>query len=108
MLQVSDPRRSLSLVENAGSVFMGSWSPEQIGDYCSGPKPVQPTHGHARTASGLPGSDFVKPTSVQDLSPEGLRALAPTAIALARLEGLDAHANAVSRRLEVLDAASVD
>ena len=108
MLQVSDPRRSLSLVENAGSVFMGSWSPEPIGDYCSGPNHVLPTHGHARTVSGLSVRDFVKTISVQDLSPEGLRALAPTAIALARLEGLDAHANAVSRRLEVLDAASVD
>lgn len=108
MLQVRDPRRALSLVENAGSVFLGSWSPEPIGDYCSGPNHVLPTNGHARAVSGLSVRDFVKTISVQDLSPAGLRALAPTAIALARLEGLDAHANAVSRRLEALNAAGAD
>ncbi len=108
ILQVVDPRGALALVTNAGSVFLGPWSPEPIGDYCSGPNHVLPTSGAARTMSGLSVRDFVKTIAVQELSPAGLRSLGPTAITLARLEGLDAHANAVSRRLEMLDAASAD
>ena len=108
ILQVLDPRRALTLLTNGGSVFLGPWSPEPIGDYCSGPNHVLPTCGAARTISGLSVRDFVKTIAVQELSPLGLRALAPTAITLARLEGLDGHANAVSRRLEMLDAASAD
>jgi histidinol dehydrogenase len=64
---------------------------------------VLPTYGYARSLSGLTLADFVKTISVQELSPEGLAALGPTAITLARLEGLDAHAHAVSRRLAVLN-----
>jgi len=108
ILQVVNPRRALARVTNAGSVFLGPWSPEPIGDYCSGPNHVLPTSGAARTMSGLSVRDFVKTISVQELTPAGLRALAPTAITMARLEGLDAHANAVIRRRELLDAASVD
>ena len=108
ILEVMDPRRALAQVTNAGSVFLGPWSPEPIGDYCSGPNHVLPTSGAARTTSGLSVRDFVKTIPVQELSPAGLRSLGSTAIALARLEGLDAHANAVIRRLEVLDAAITD
>ena len=108
ILEVLDPRRTLAQVTNAGSVFLGSWSPEPIGDYCSGPNHVLPTAGAARTMSGLSVRDFVKTIPVQELSPAGLRSLGSTSITLARLEGLDAHANAVIRRLDLLDAASAD
>jgi len=108
ILEVLDPRRALAQVTNAGSVFLGPWSPEPIGDYCSGPNHVLPTSGAARTMSGLSVRDFVKIIPVQELSPAGLRSLGSTSITLARLEGLDAHANAVIRRLELLDAASAD
>jgi len=108
MLELREPRRALALVENAGSVFLGPWSPEPVGDYCSGPNHVLPTYGFARVLSGLSVRDFVKTISVQELTPAGLRGLASTAIRLATLEGLDAHKNAVQRRLDFLDAASAD
>lgn len=103
MLHVADARRWLSDIRNAGSVFLGEWSPEPFGDYCSGTNHVLPTYGHARAYSGLSVLDFLKRITVQELTPEGMRALAPTAITLAELEGLDAHAAAVSKRLELLE-----
>lgn len=104
ILEVSEPRRWLPRIHNAGSIFLGSWSPEPMGDYCSGTNHVLPTYGYARAYSGLSVLDFVKGVTVQELSPAGLRALGPTAVTLAELEGLDAHANAVTRRLAVLEA----
>ncbi|MGH8323289.1 MAG: histidinol dehydrogenase, partial [Steroidobacteraceae bacterium] len=104
ILQVSEPRRWLAQIYNAGSIFLGAWSPEPMGDYCSGTNHVLPTYGYARAYSGLSVLDFVKGVTVQELSPAGLRALGPTAVTLAELEGLDAHANAVTRRLQVLEA----
>ena len=104
ILQVSEPRRWLPQIHNAGSIFLGAWSPEPMGDYCSGTNHVLPTYGYARAYSGLSVHDFVKGVTVQELSPAGLRALGPTAVVLAQLEGLDAHANAVTRRLAVLEA----
>ena len=108
MLAVREPRRWLHQVHNAGSIFLGPWSAEPLGDYCSGPNHVLPTDGHARTLSGLSVRDFVKTISVQEISPAGLRALGPTAVVLAELEGLDAHASAVRRRLGLLGATSAD
>jgi histidinol dehydrogenase len=89
-------------VQNAGSVFLGPWSPEPLGDYCSGTNHVLPTYGHARNFCGLSVRDFVKTIAVQEVSSEGLAALGPTAVTLAELEGLDAHASAVTRRLAAL------
>jgi histidinol dehydrogenase len=106
ILEVSEPRRWLPQIHNAGSIFLGAWSPEPMGDYCSGTNHVLPTYGYARAYSGLSVLDFVKGVTVQELSPAGLRALGPTAVTLAELEGLDAHANAVTRRLAVLGAQS--
>jgi histidinol dehydrogenase len=100
ILQLREPRRVLRRIDNAGSVFLGPWSPETVGDYCSGTNHVLPTYGHARALSGLSLRDFVKSISVQELTAAGLRSLGPTAIALAELEGLDAHAQAVTRRLD--------
>lgn len=104
ILEVNEPRRWLPQIHNAGSIFLGAWSPEPMGDYCSGTNHVLPTYGYARAYSGLSVLDFVKGVTVQELSPAGLRALGPTAVTLAELEGLDAHANAVTRRLAVLEA----
>jgi histidinol dehydrogenase len=105
ILQVREPRRYLPQIQNAGSVFLGPWSPEPMGDYCSGTNHVLPTYGYARAYSGLSVLDFVKRVTVQELSPDGLRALGPVAVTLAELEGLDAHASAVSKRLALLRAA---
>jgi histidinol dehydrogenase len=102
ILQVRDARRWLERVTNAGSVFLGDWTPEPMGDYCSGTNHVLPTYGHARAYSGLSLLDFVKRITVQEISPAGLQDLGPTAATLAGLEGLDAHASAVNRRLAVL------
>jgi histidinol dehydrogenase len=77
-----------------------------MGDYCSGTNHVLPTYGYARAYSGLSVHDFVKRVTVQELTPAGLRSLGPVAVTLAQLEGLDAHANAVTRRLAVLDSGS--
>jgi histidinol dehydrogenase len=104
ILQVHEPRRWLPRVQNAGSIFVGPWSPEPMGDYCSGTNHVLPTYGYARAYSGLSVLDFVKRVTVQELSPAGLRALGPVAVTLARLEGLDAHASAVTKRLALLEA----
>jgi histidinol dehydrogenase len=104
ILEVEDPRQWLPRIQNAGSVFLGAWSPEPMGDYCSGTNHVLPTYGYARAYSGLSVLDFVKGITVQELSPGGLRSLGPVAVELAKLEGLDAHASAVSRRLAVLEA----
>lgn len=103
ILQVERARDWLPKVRNAGSVFLGAWTPETMGDYCSGTNHVLPTYGFARAYSGLSLHDFVKRMTVQELTSDGLRDLGPTAITLAALEGLDAHANAVSIRLAHLD-----
>ncbi len=105
MLQVREARRWLDEVQNAGSVFLGPWAAEAFGDYCSGTNHVLPTFGAARASSGLTVRDFVRTMSVQEFTPVGLKRFAPTAITLARLEGLDAHASAVARRVASLSKA---
>ncbi len=104
ILAVREPRALLPQVTAAGSVFLGDFSPEAIGDYCSGTNHVLPTYGYARAWSGLSVESFTRRITVQELSPAGLKELGPTAVTLAGLEGLDAHARAVSLRLEALEA----
>jgi len=104
IIQTRDPRALLAKVESAGSVFVGAWSPESIGDYCSGTNHVLPTFGFARSYSGVSLQDFQKRITVQELSASGLRALGPTAITLSNLEGLDAHGNAVRVRLDAMNS----
>ena len=106
ILEVREPRRWLPAIYNAGSIFLGTWTPEPMGDYCSGTNHVLPTYGYARAYSGLSVLDFLKGVTVQELTPAGLRSLGPVAVTLAQLEGLDAHANAVSRRLTALESGS--
>jgi histidinol dehydrogenase len=102
IIQTREPRSLLRKVECAGSVFIGEWSPESIGDYCSGTNHVLPTFGYARSYSGVSLLEYQKRITVQELSAEGLRGLGPTAITLASMEGLDAHGNAVKVRLDAL------
>lgn len=100
LLQVESPRAALPDIRNAGSVFLGPWSPESAGDYCSGTNHVLPTYGNARSFSGLGVEQFMRHMTVQQLSRAGFRSIAPAILTLAALEGLDAHAAAVSRRLQ--------
>jgi histidinol dehydrogenase len=104
-IQLRNPRSWLSRVSSAGAVFLGDWSTEPMGDYCSGPNHTLPTYGFARAYSGLSLEDFQKRITVQELSPAGLQGLGETAQILAGLEGLDAHAAAVTIRLAALNAA---
>ncbi len=103
ILQIAEPRRRLAQIESAGSVFLGRWAPESVGDYCSGTNHVLPTYGYARSYSSLGLNDFMRSMTVQELDPTGIRAIGPVAVELAELEGLDAHANAVSLRLAALE-----
>jgi histidinol dehydrogenase len=100
ILQVANPRPLLPSIRNAGSVFVGRWTPESVGDYCSGTNHVLPTYGFATTYSGLSVDQFMRHMTIQEVSREGLENLGNAVVTLAGLEGLDAHAAAVSRRLE--------
>jgi len=104
LLEIREPRRWLGRVSAAGAVFLGHWSPESLGDYCSGPNHTLPTYGYAKAHSGLSLEDFQKRITVQEVTPAGLADIGPTAQILADLEGLDAHAAAVTVRLAALDA----
>ncbi len=103
ILQVNRPRDLLESVRNAGSVFLGPWAPESVGDYCSGSNHVLPTYGHARTFSGVSVASYQKQISVQELSAEGLRSIGPCTATLAAAEELEAHRRAVTLRLAALD-----
>lgn len=99
ILQIANARGVLGSIRNAGSVFVGAWSPESVGDYCSGTNHVLPTYGHATTYSGLGVEQFMRSMTIQELSRDGLERISGAVTTLADLEGLDAHAAAVSRRL---------
>ena len=93
----AEPRLVAQLTE-AGSVFLGRWSAQPIGDYASGTNHVLPTYGWARARGGLSVTDFVKCSSTQEISRTGLKSLKPVVSAMARAEGLEAHARAVEVR----------
>ncbi len=99
ILQCDDARALLPAITNAGSVFVGQWTPESVGDYCSGTNHVLPTYGYARSYSGLSLDQFMRGMTVQELTRDGLAGLSEAVVTLAGLEGLDAHAAAVTRRL---------
>jgi histidinol dehydrogenase len=98
-LAVADPEAMLPFIRNAGAIFIGRHTPEVIGDYVGGSNHVLPTARSARFSSGLSVLDFVKRTSILKLGAEQLRALAPAAMTLARVEGLEAHRKSVGIRL---------
>ena len=94
-----DAASDLDWVQNAGSVFVGRWSSQPMGDYISGPNHTLPTGGMARVRGGLSVNDFVKLITVQEYSAQGMRSLGPPAILLAEAEGLLGHAEAIRARL---------
>ncbi|MFZ9589513.1 MAG: histidinol dehydrogenase [Chitinophagaceae bacterium] len=87
-------------VVNAGSVFLGHYTPESAGDYASGTNHTLPTNGHARAYSGVSVDSFVKKVTFQQITKEGIQQVGPTVITMAEAEGLDAHANAVKIRIK--------
>lgn len=100
IVNVEDPQIWKDKITNAGSVFLGPWSPESAGDYASGTNHSLPTSGYARSTGGVTVESFMKTVTFQTLSREGLESLAETVTTLAGIEGLDAHALAVTRRIE--------
>lgn len=104
ILAVRDPRASLPQVDAAGSIFLGDWAPEALGDYCSGTNHVLPTSGAARYSGGLSVASFQIAITVQEVQPRGIAAIGPCAVELASAEGLDAHRLAVALRLQAVAA----
>ncbi len=104
ILAVREARRWLPQVQAAGSVFLGDWAPEALGDYCSGTNHVLPTSGAARFSGGLNVASFQIAITVQEVQPQGIEAIGPCAVELARAEGLDAHLQAVALRLQAVAA----
>ncbi len=103
ILQVKNARELVNSVQNAGSVFLGEFSPESGGDYATGTNHVLPTYGCAAAYSSLGLADFMRRMTVQEMTPAGFKSLANTIALLAHTEKLDAHKNAVLVRLQALD-----
>lgn len=102
IIQTRDAGRWVEDITSAGSIFLGDWSPESAGDYASGTNHVLPTYGYTATCSSLGLADFQKRMTVQELTPAGLLALAPTVKTLAQAERLTAHKNAITLRVAAL------
>lgn len=102
-LCVADPEELSTQITHAGAIFLGQWTPEAIGDYIGGPNHVLPTARSARFSSGLSVMDFVKRTTLAQMTPEALRAIGPSAERLAASESLEAHGLSVSARLRKLN-----
>ncbi|XP_020253015.1 histidinol dehydrogenase, chloroplastic-like [Asparagus officinalis] len=105
IINVKEPEKWEGLIENAGSVFLGQWTPESVGDYASGTNHVLPTYGYARMYSGVSLDSFLKYITVQSLTEEGLKNLGPYVAKMAEVEGLEAHKRAVTLRLQSMEAA---
>jgi len=104
ILSLRDAEKYAAMVENAGSVFIGNYTPESAGDYASGTNHTLPTNGWARAMAGVSVDSFVKKVTFQKITPEGLQLLGPSIEAMASAEKLDAHKMAVTIRLEKLKA----
>ncbi|MCK5817815.1 MAG: histidinol dehydrogenase [Psychromonas sp.] len=102
IVQTAFPRNLQAKLRNAGSIFLGAWTPVAVGDYASGTNHVLPTYGNTKTYSSLSLTDFVKRYTIQELSKEGLKNISPTVTCLAVAEGLTAHVRAVTIRMEKL------
>ncbi|WWP01112.1 MAG: histidinol dehydrogenase [Candidatus Dasytiphilus stammeri] len=105
MIQTRNARKILDHIINAGSVFLGDWSPESAGDYASGTNHVLPTYGYTSTYSSLSVLDFQKRMTVQELTTHGLMHIAATVETLASAENLIAHKNAISQRINTIKEA---
>lgn len=102
ILSVDNPRNYISEITNAGSIFLGNYTPESAGDYASGTNHTLPTNGFARNYSGVSLDSFVKKITIQEISKTGLKNIGKTIEVMAEAEGLTAHRNAVSLRLKSL------
>ena len=102
-LCVAEPKTLSANITHSGAIFLGQWTPEAIGDYISGPNHVLPTARSARFSSGLSVMDFVKRTTLAEMSPDALRAIGPGAERLAASESLEAHGLSVTARLRKLN-----
>lgn len=102
IVQVKEARSLLPQLDNAGSIFLGAYSPESMGDYASGTNHVLPTYGYSKTSSSLGLADFSKRMTVQELTPQGFLDLAQTVELMAEAEQLQAHKNAVTLRCNSL------
>ncbi|NKX74793.1 histidinol dehydrogenase, partial [Rhodobacteraceae bacterium R_SAG3] len=102
-LCVADPQSLSEKTIHAGAIFMGQYTPEAIGDYVGGPNHVLPTARSARFSSGLSVMDFIKRTTLSQMTPEALRAIGPAAATLAKSESLEAHGLSVLARLDALN-----
>ncbi len=100
ILNTASAQELAAQVKNAGSVFVGPWTPESLGDYCSGTNHVLPTYGWARSHGALGVGDFMRRMTFQQASRDALERVGPTAEKLAAVEGLDAHRMAVRARLD--------
>lgn len=100
IISTQNANEKAEMVTNAGSIFIGNYSPESVGDYASGTNHTLPTNGYARAYSGVSVDSFVKKITVQQLSEEGLQKIASTVTEMAMAEGLQAHARAVTIRLD--------
>ena len=98
ILHLEDSSQYLPQIQNAGSVFIGPWSAEALGDYASGPNHVLPTYGYAKSYSGLSVDSFMKAITFQKVSQRGFMKIAPCVEELSSLEGLGAHKNSISLR----------
>jgi histidinol dehydrogenase len=99
IVNVENAESYLPQLDNAGSIFLGRWTPESVGDYASGTNHVLPTYGYSRMYSGVSLDSFSKYMTVQELTKEGLEKLGPHVARMASVEGLDAHRSAVTLRL---------
>ena len=102
-LCVADPTALSNQITHAGAIFLGAWTPEAIGDYVGGPNHVLPTARSARFSSGLSVLDFMKRTTLAQMTPDALRAIGPAAEQLATSESLEAHGLSVTARLKSLN-----
>jgi histidinol dehydrogenase len=104
IMSVEDAERVSEKITNAGSIFLGNYTPESCGDYASGTNHTLPTNGYARAYSGVSLDSFMKKITVQHISEEGIRNIGPTVEAMAAAESLEAHKKAVSIRLHALES----
>lgn len=103
IIETADCMELSQLVENAGSVFLGHYTPESAGDYASGTNHTLPTHGYATAYSGVNLDSYVRKVTFQHITPQGVRAIGPAVACMAQHERLDAHAMAMTLRIEDVD-----
>ncbi|WP_448566214.1 histidinol dehydrogenase [Thalassotalea ganghwensis] len=104
IIQTENPQQLLSLLRNAGSIFVGAYTPESAGDYASGTNHVLPTYGYSKVISSLSLADFSRRYTVQEITKQGLANIAPCITELTDAEGLDGHKRAVTIRLEDMNS----